>query len=241
MEIMSNTQILINIEKFRKSTVIVIPALNEAGNIYKVITGLVDKYSVIVIDDGSTDSTKIISEKAGALVFSNEKNLGYDYSIHKGILKAIELGYKYAITVDADGQHPAAYVDLYVNELANNIKIVLGTREKKARFSEYLFSIVGTFFWGTKDLLCGMKGYNLSTYQKYLPYDHEVSIGTDAIIKIIKFDLSYAEIKLRTNTRDGCSKFGNSIVSNLKIIKALLFLLKKHEINNFFNISKKVK
>ena len=66
-------------EKLKKKLVLiaVVPAFNEARFISNVIHSAkkyVDK--VIVIDDGSTDDTQEIARKCGAVVHSNEKNVG---------------------------------------------------------------------------------------------------------------------------------------------------------------------
>ena len=59
------------------------PAHNEEGTIAKVVLGAkkqhVDK--VVVVDDGSTDSTAEIADALGALVVRHEENRGYDAAI----------------------------------------------------------------------------------------------------------------------------------------------------------------
>ena len=60
---------------------------------------------VLVINDGSYDNTENISKKFGSIIINNNKNKGYDKSIQKGLKFAFKRGYKYAITIDADGQH----------------------------------------------------------------------------------------------------------------------------------------
>ena len=64
---------------------IIVPALNEERSIGKVITSLPKIYhQLIIVDNGSTDSTQKIAKKNGAIVLS-EKNRGYGNACLKGI------------------------------------------------------------------------------------------------------------------------------------------------------------
>lgn len=90
--------------------VVLMPTYNNAGTIAKVIAD-VKQYSedVIVVNDGSTDDTKsILASIADIKVIDYPKNKGKGYALKLGLQKAYEWGYRYAITIDSDGQH---YVD----------------------------------------------------------------------------------------------------------------------------------
>ena len=90
--------------------VVLMPTYNNAGTIAKVIAD-VKQYSedVIVVNDGSTDDTKnIFASIADIKIIDYPKNKGKGYALKLGLQKAYEWGYRYAITIDSDGQH---YVD----------------------------------------------------------------------------------------------------------------------------------
>ena len=93
--------------------VTVIPALNEATRIGKVIQDA-RKYSdaVLVVDDGSTDTTKQIAEQEGARVIRHLQNSGAGAATMTGILAARAIGGTVIITLDADGQHEPADIPL---------------------------------------------------------------------------------------------------------------------------------
>ena len=93
--------------------VTVIPALNEATRIGKVIQDA-RKYSdaVLVVDDGSTDTTKQIAEQEGARVIRHLQNSGAGAATMTGILAARAIGATVIITLDADGQHEPADIPL---------------------------------------------------------------------------------------------------------------------------------
>ena len=84
---------------------VVIPAYNEEKGIRKVIDGLknlpiVDE--IIVVNDGSTDSTKKVSAESGAKVISHEKNSGYGASLKTGIINSKN---NIVALIDGDAQH----------------------------------------------------------------------------------------------------------------------------------------
>jgi glycosyltransferase involved in cell wall biosynthesis len=90
-------------------TVVFIPAWNEEENLPAVLDELARELpgvDVIVIDDGSTDSTATVARDGGAIVVSFPENRGLREAIAAGYREAGERGYSYCGRVDADGQHP---------------------------------------------------------------------------------------------------------------------------------------
>jgi glycosyltransferase involved in cell wall biosynthesis len=94
-----------------RDTIVFIPAWNEEENLPAVIDelrGELGDVDVLVIDDGSTDSTADVARAAGAEVVSFGENRGLRAGIAAGWMEAAGRGYAYGGRVDADGQHPAA-------------------------------------------------------------------------------------------------------------------------------------
>ena len=80
-----------NPKKEAGSTLIIIPAFNEAENIEKVVDNIQDnypQYDYVVINDGSTDSTRGICHKRGYNLL--------DLPVNLGLAGAIKSGFKYA-------------------------------------------------------------------------------------------------------------------------------------------------
>ena len=89
----------------------VIPAYNEAGSIRAVASAvipLVDR--LIVVDDGSSDRTAEALDGLDVIVVRNPRNLGKAGSLWVGFDCALEAGASAVLTLDADGQHPAAEI-----------------------------------------------------------------------------------------------------------------------------------
>lgn len=90
-----------------KDICVIIPTYNNQGTILKVIAD-VERYAhdIIVVNDGCTDATaELLASKAGITVVEYGCNKGKGYALKAGFTKAREMGFNYAITIDADGQH----------------------------------------------------------------------------------------------------------------------------------------
>jgi glycosyltransferase involved in cell wall biosynthesis len=87
----------------------VIPVYNHMCNLRSVVlAALASGAPVIVVDDGSTDGTAdVLAEPTGAVVVRHERNQGKGAAILTGlkVAAAPPLGARFAVTVDADGQH----------------------------------------------------------------------------------------------------------------------------------------
>ena len=86
---------------------VVIPTYNNAGTIADVVRRALEYcLDVIVVADGCTDQTlDILQGIEGITIVSCAKNGGKGSALKRGFKKALEMGFAYAITLDADGQH----------------------------------------------------------------------------------------------------------------------------------------
>ena len=109
---------------------IAIPAWNEAGSIASVVSSVREHRpdaEILVVNDGSTDSTAQESQKAGARVISLPFNVGVGGAMRTAFLYAQREGYQALVQVDADGQHDPADLDQLIEDLKES-DIVVGTR-----------------------------------------------------------------------------------------------------------------
>jgi len=87
-------------------TLIIIPTYNNAGTLEDVIRRcLAQGLPVLVVNDGSSDETASILERMEVQSISHPKNLGKGQALISGFLEARRQGFKYALTIDSDGQH----------------------------------------------------------------------------------------------------------------------------------------
>jgi len=86
--------------------VAVIPAFNEERHVADVVRSTSRVADcVVVVNDGSTDQTREMAERAGALVISHMTNRGLGGALRTGIRAALASGAHAIVTLDSDGQH----------------------------------------------------------------------------------------------------------------------------------------
>jgi hypothetical protein len=89
---------------------VVVPALNEESSLPAVLKDIADdveglQTEVIVVSDGSTDSTERVAEEFGALVVRRDLRRGQGAAVRLGYRMALVRGADIVATVDADGQY----------------------------------------------------------------------------------------------------------------------------------------
>lgn len=86
---------------------VVIPTYNNDGTIAAVVADTLKACKdVIVVNDGSTDHTSsILHSIEGITLVEYDQNRGKGHALRCGFERALQMGFAYAITLDADGQH----------------------------------------------------------------------------------------------------------------------------------------
>ena len=115
--------------------VVLMPTYNNAGTIAQVISDVKEfATDVIVVNDGSTDETAaILASIDGIKVIDYPKNKGKGYALKLGLRKAYEWGYRYAITIDSDGQHYADDIPTFIETIEQKPdSLLIGARNLTA-------------------------------------------------------------------------------------------------------------
>ncbi len=116
----------------RRGICVVIPTYNNAATVSVVVTGALRFCRcVIVVDDGSTDSTaEVLARICAVTVVRHTHNKGKGTALRSGFRRAMELGYTYAITLDADGQHFPSDIPLFLEANRRHpASIIVGERD----------------------------------------------------------------------------------------------------------------
>lgn len=111
---------------------VVIPTYNNEKTLEKVVEDVLGiTGDIIVVNDGSTDSTSEILKKFENIkVVSYARNQGKGYALKKGFELAIMEGYQYAITIDSDGQHYAKDISAFIEKSLNQPDaLIVGSRQ----------------------------------------------------------------------------------------------------------------
>jgi glycosyltransferase involved in cell wall biosynthesis len=110
----------------------IVPAYNEESSIQEISKSLQRIYptsTVLVIDDGSSDSTAEFARNSGAIVISLINNLGIGGAVQTGLKYALRNNYKIAVQFDADGQHLADEVKKIITPIyEGKADYVIGSR-----------------------------------------------------------------------------------------------------------------
>jgi glycosyltransferase involved in cell wall biosynthesis len=112
--------------------VAIVPCLNEEGTVARVVEDLrreAPDYDVVVVDDGSDDTTAARAEAAGAIVLKHPFCLGIGGAVQSGYRYAYLHNYGIAVQVDGDGQHDPAQIKRLEQGLADSgADLVWGSR-----------------------------------------------------------------------------------------------------------------
>jgi glycosyltransferase involved in cell wall biosynthesis len=88
------------------TTLIVIPCFNEASKIAETVAPLIAAgYTVVVVDDGSTDGTDTVLRQLPVIHLRHAVNLGQGAALETGMEYARRAGADIVVHFDADGQH----------------------------------------------------------------------------------------------------------------------------------------
>lgn len=175
------------------SVIIIIPTYNNEKTLAAVISD-VKKYGsdILVVNDGSTDQTSsILSGIEGIEVLTHTKNKGKGVALKNGFIKSKQLGFRYAITIDSDGQHFAKDIPSFIDYIEENPNsLIVGSRniEEENMPSKNTFANKFSNFWfyietGVKlsDTQSGFRLYPLEhiSFEKWwytAKYEYELEI-----------------------------------------------------------------
>lgn len=169
-----------------KKVSVIIPVYNEAASISVTIYELKqcfesqEKYDleVIAVNDGSTDESASVLkiDFPEMMIVDNIINMGYGYSLKRGIEKATS---ETIVIIDADGSYPVHQLIQMIDRFEQGLDLVVGSREKtfiEDSFFKSLFrwclKFLVEFTAGVKipDVNSGMRIFRKSTIISYFPY-----------------------------------------------------------------------
>lgn len=151
---------------------IVIPAYEAADTLEQV---LADWFrfgacpgQIWVVDDGSPDATGEVARKMEVNVLTHERNQGKGAAHKTGFKAALEAGYRWVITMDADTQHDVCEADRFLSLDADKFDMAIGTRRYDMTgmpfdrwFVNRLTSMVLSIFGGRHQVTDSQNGYRL--------------------------------------------------------------------------------
>ncbi|MEO6238778.1 MAG: glycosyltransferase family 2 protein [Vicinamibacterales bacterium] len=172
-----------------------IPALNEAATIAKVVTGVAPHVSAVcVVDDGSIDGTAEFARAAGAMVLANTEGRGKGSAVRFGLSRVLGGDWTHVLLLDGDLQHLPAEAPLLLAEAERtDADVVLGERRFDRRSmpaSRYHANRIGSRALSTfvgvplRDTQCGFRLFKTDALRSLRLRARGYDIETEMLVKL---------------------------------------------------------
>jgi glycosyltransferase involved in cell wall biosynthesis len=194
---------------------VIIPVFNEEGNLAQVLTqvkaALKEDCEILLIDDGSADSSADIAKSHGAVVFEQPYRMGNGAAIKRGIREARG---EILIFMDGDGQHNPSdiprllgFIDKY--DMSVGARTGSCSSSLSRRFANKIYNWLASYVTGFKveDLTSGFRAIRRDTALKFvylLP--NSFSYPTTLTMALLKSGRSIKYVPVTTLKRNGVSK-----------------------------------
>lgn len=175
--------------------VAVIPAFNEAATIQHVIGGLRGKVDhILVVDDGSTDTTASLAREAGADVLEHGDNRGKGHAVRSALEWVLARDFTHVLILDGDMQHLPSEAPLLLDAAARTgADVVLGERRfgrETMPASRYHANRLGSralsWFVGNplSDTQCGFRVFRVDALRGISLRARGYDIETEMLVKL---------------------------------------------------------
>lgn len=235
---------------------VLVPTYNNHKTLKKVLDGvLVHTQNIIVVNDGSTDTTTEILDTFPQIEQIHlSKNKGKGNALKIGFKKAVALGYEFAITIDSDGQHFPEDIPVFLNALqhaATKNVLFIGARNMDQAdvpgSSSFGNKFSNFWFWfetGTrlKDTQSGFRLYPLKEIEQLKLYTSKFEFEIEVIVKAawrgtlvknIPIQISYDDEERVSHFRKG-PDFARISVLNTYFVLVAIFWIKPRDLYRRF-------
>ncbi|WP_407405662.1 DUF2062 domain-containing protein [Chryseobacterium sp.] len=235
-----------------KKICVIIPTYNNQNTVRRVIDGiLLYTKNIIVVNDGSTDSTKDFLKIYPQIdIISLPENKGKGNALQIAFKRAEEKGFLQAITIDSDGQHYPDDLPVFVEALSNEDVLLIGNRNmtqdgipKNSSFGNRFSNFWFWFETGIKleDTQSGYRLYPLKSIPKkyYTPkfeFEIEVIVRTawnDVPVRNVPIKVLYDPEERVSHFRPFRDFTRISILNTILVAIKLLYIVPRDFIRNF--------
>ena len=155
---------------------VVLPAKNEAASVAAVVMGILERnpdFEVIVVNDGSTDSTAECASSSGAKVVTHLYSKGNGAAIKSGARAATG---DTIVFMDADGQHDPSDITRLLARLDEGHDMVVGARQSGSQASvgrgmaNGFYNKLASYMAGhrVEDLTSGFRAVRANKFREFL-------------------------------------------------------------------------
>lgn len=226
-------------QEFQK-TAVVIPIYNEGAVIAEVIDDIrsVGLQNIIVVDDGSSDDTRMILSQLPIHYLRHSINRGKGAAVQTGITYAKLIGFEIIVTMDGDGQHDPKDCLKLIKKIQNGYDVALGTRMNDPKgmpltrkIANHMANLLVFIMFGIKvsDSQSGFRAYGKKAITKFRVVYDKYEFDTVILQHLVKYGLSYAEVPIRVRytsysmSKKNKQNFINGVKTTLNIIISQIF------------------
>jgi len=205
---------------------VVIPAFNEQATLLSVLSDVLKNIpaDVLVVNDGSSDSTKDIALKNNVFVVSHVANRGLGAALGTGFEFARKRDYDILVTFDADGQHTSKDALKLIRTIdKGRADVAIGSRllTKTAmpldrKVLNYLSDLLTYIFYGvwTTDSQSGLRAFNKEAISEIKIMTDRMEVSSEFFREIKRNHLTFKEVAIQAIYTDyslskGQDKKGN--------------------------------
>ncbi|WP_326542479.1 glycosyltransferase family 2 protein [Pseudorhodoferax sp.] len=236
-----------------RTHVLLIPSYDTGPKVYETVAAARAQWNPVwVVTDGSTDGTPVglqamAAADPGLQVIALPANVGKGAALLHGLERAQQAGFTHALTMDSDGQHPAALIPAFMQaSIARPETMVLGRpvfdasapllRVRGRRVSNW-WTNLETLGAGIDDSLYGFRVYpvaDLVAVMRRQPWMRRFDFDTEAVVRLawrgVKPVNLAAPVKYLTAEEGGVSHFrygrDNALLSWMHLRLMLEFVLR---------------
>lgn len=218
---------------------VIVPAWNEEQNVGHTVREILaqpEGYTVLVVDDGSTDRTAEVARAAGADVLSLPFNMGVGGAMRTGFVYAQRHRFDRAIQVDADGQHNPADIAAVMAGL-DTADIAIGARfadvgdysaRGPRRWAMKLLASVLSRISGQRltDVTSGFRAANGRAIDQYVRYYPAEYLGdtVDSLVSAVHAGLTVTQVPVAMRPRASGKPSQNPMGATIYLIRAVFAL-----------------
>jgi glycosyltransferase involved in cell wall biosynthesis len=207
-------------------TLVAIPTYNEQKHVERVLSEtLKHAENVLVVDDGSTDSTPCLLPRFPVEVIRHARNRGYGRSLQDAFRWAEVDGYDWVITMDCDEQHEPAAIPRFLDAIReDDADVISGSRylvqhegddapppQRRAINGEITRELNERLGIEITDAFCGFKAYRVSALSKIRLDVDGYAMPLQFWVRAVAAGLRIREIPVRLIYNDPNRTFGGPL------------------------------
>jgi glycosyltransferase involved in cell wall biosynthesis len=202
----------------KQKLVIVVPAYNEDQVIESVIESIKEQLpiltladlspEIIVVDDGSTDSTFNKAQSNGVFVLKHIFNCGLGAALGTGFYFALKRDATIVVTMDSDGQHDQKDISRLISPILNNTAdFVIGSRQMNSagmpidrRIINRVANFITWLLFGVKttDSQSGFRALNRYTVEHINLKTNRMEVSSELVAEARRLKVRLVDVPIKT-------------------------------------------